>query len=289
MLNTYSFYLGEHKLTVFCDSTLRLSAEWTFAGVSEDHWRAEVESTDNSFLCPVNILHATWGDRSLIVDTGIGDATSGQKAYETEFSLQSIIDLETALEKAGIEPGLVTDVFLSHADWDHIMGTTKEVAGQRKPFFNTARYMIMHQAWEKPDISITRPTVFRHLSVLEKHGQLKLLHHLEEIIPGITVIPSPGHAPEHAHLRFKSHKEDLFYIGDLFHHPLTITHPDWIPKDNDTQLLLKAREELINEALASEAIIMGAHFPFPGLGKLEQKSGQVYWRPLKREQETSPR
>ncbi|MFC1852038.1 MBL fold metallo-hydrolase [candidate division CSSED10-310 bacterium] len=273
--------VGQFKLTIMCDSHLLLPVKWAFHGIKQQHWSSAVElSSANSFRCPVNVIHCEAGPHSVIIDTGIGEPHPTRKIYDAEFSLQQVVDLKTNLSQAGIEIAAVTAVIFSHSDWDHIMGATVEGQGERQPFFPQARHFIMNGGWEHDEVTGAVDSVANiHLSVLKKHGQLQLLDKMHTVAPGITMIPSPGHAAEHAHVRLSSNQETLFCSGDLFHHPIMITHPDWIPYGNDRENLLTSRQAVIAEALDLNAYLFGAHFPFPGIGKLVKEHDLVKWVP----------
>ena len=54
-----------------------------------------------------------------------------------------------------------------------------------------------------------------------------LLDEEAEIVPGIGVLPAPGHTPGHMVVSVSSGSEVLLYIADTVLHPLHLEHPDW--------------------------------------------------------------
>jgi hypothetical protein len=42
-----------------------------------------------------------------------------------------------------------------------------------------------------------------------------------------------------------------------------------------------ARKELVEKSVAGHYLVFCCHFPFPGLGYVEEKDGQRIWRALK--------
>jgi glyoxylase-like metal-dependent hydrolase (beta-lactamase superfamily II) len=132
-------------------------------------------------------------DRHLVlVDTGAGDMapTTGQ--------------LIPNLQAEGVAPEDIDTVILTHAHPDHIGGNLDR---EGRPAFSAARYVLSRAEWDfwtsGPDLSmlpISEP--FReHLIACAQHNLLPLRDQLDlvegetEIVPGVRVLPVPGHTP----------------------------------------------------------------------------------------------
>jgi glyoxylase-like metal-dependent hydrolase (beta-lactamase superfamily II) len=181
----------------------------------------------------------------------------------------------------GIQPQDITDVIFSHAHDDHIMGSTIERNGQRIPTFPNARFLMMQAEWDHAAHQTHQDSAFcTHLEILENYQRLQLISDAYEVAPGIQITPSPGESPGHAIVRLDSSEQTAFYMGDLFHHPAEILHPDWMWPDRDQNQMLASRHALIDEALKTKAILIGAHFTFPGMGSLQQTGSSIQWIPI---------
>jgi len=58
-------------------------------------------------------------------------------------------------------------------------------------------------------------------------GQLDIVDHETEIVPGIQAIAAPGHTPGHIALAIFSGGEQLLSISDVALHPIHLEQPDW--------------------------------------------------------------
>ncbi|WP_368484715.1 MBL fold metallo-hydrolase, partial [Salipiger sp. HF18] len=110
----FAFTLGEARLTVISDGSLQLPANGL--GVNADP--AEVRSfLERHFLSPetnyshTNHLLVELGDATVLVDVG-----SGNRFLDTAGRLMA------NLGAAGIDPGAITHVVITHAHPDHLWG-----------------------------------------------------------------------------------------------------------------------------------------------------------------------
>lgn len=104
-------------------------------------------------------------DRRILVDTGFDDAARAKKWRFTRRERVSAI-----LDRAGLDPGSITDVALTHGHWDH--------AGDTAPYVG-ARFWAQEAAAGS----------LRHLE------RLTALDGPRVIAPGVTLVPGGGHAP----------------------------------------------------------------------------------------------
>ena len=51
-----------------------------------------------------------------------------------------------------------------------------------------------------------------------------------EIVPGVSIIPTPGETPYHISVEFFSGSERLICVCDALHMPIDVDHPDGIPE-----------------------------------------------------------
>ena len=126
--------LGEAEVTIVSDGTLPLGPpKGTFVGVPDDEVKKML--TDN-FLNPENVVLeqnspiVNTGDKLILFDTGMGTS----KAFGPTTGRQ-----QKSMAEAGIKPGDIDAVVLSHAHIDHIGGI---VGADDKPLFPNAQYYI---------------------------------------------------------------------------------------------------------------------------------------------------
>jgi glyoxylase-like metal-dependent hydrolase (beta-lactamase superfamily II) len=233
-----------------------------------------------------NVLLINTGQHNVLIDTGNGSVTSPPGL------------LLQRLRSAGISPSDITLVILSHADTDHIAGTADASGNITFPY---ARHLLAREEWAfwtSPALRFPPPSdrglaavlgeefaqlsehVPRtHLSLLR--DKLELLPSETEVVSGIQTIAAPGHTPGHTVIRVSSAGESLLFIGDLAYQPNDIGNPDWHAiVDVDPAQASVTRELLFEQAAREGMLLMGYHFPFPGLGYVGEQASGWRWRQL---------
>lgn len=100
-------------------------------------------------------------------------------------------------------------------------------------------------------------------------GQLDFVDHEVEIVPGVLAVPASGHTPGHMALAISSGGEKLLCIADAMLHPIHVQHPEWYAVvDAAPQQVPTTRRRLPKRAEMEKALVLGFHFPFPGLGHI---------------------
>ena len=95
----------------------------------------------------------------------------------------------------------------------------------------------------------------------------------------VKAVEIKGHTPGHSGYRITSGQDSLLYVGDSMHHSVvSVQKPDWtIAFDTDDATAKASRVALIKELAASGQRVYAVHFPFPGLGKFEQRGEGAVW------------
>jgi glyoxylase-like metal-dependent hydrolase (beta-lactamase superfamily II) len=248
--------------------------------VPEAVWRQEVEANDEGeVLLGFNVCHVRIGDASILIDTGFDDPSPSSPWMPPKYRRSP--GVQAGLAALGIPPDAVTHVLITHAHGDHIAGATVERAGARLPRYPNATYYIGRADWEgNPAREQAGSLVAVHLGTLARLGQLELVDAEHEIVPGVTMLPAPGETPGHCIVRVRSGGESFYFLGDLFHHPVEVTHLDWVSRGRDLEQMVASRRRLVEQALAEDALLMTAHMPFPAFGRIRRADGSVRWEPM---------
>ncbi len=194
------------------------------------------------------------------------------------------------LKKENIAPEDITAVVLTHGHPDHI-GCAVNANGQ--PTFPNACYIMSSLEWEfwtkGPDLRASAMDAhIRELLVTCARANLPPLRdHIElidreiEIVPGVSVIPAPGHTPGHIALAICSGTEHLLHLADAVLDPLYFEHPDWRTAfDLSQDQAFATRSALLDRAVADHALVFGFHFPFPGVGSVTRSGCRWLWHPI---------
>ena len=275
----YSHQLGDIKLTIISEGTIKGSAAQAFAGIEREKWKPFVETDSEDYMTfGLNLVHLSIKDQSILIDTGIGEPHPTRTRVEQTFPFNPSASLIPTMEELGILPNQITDVIFSHTHSDHVMGSTVERNGQRIPAFPNARYLLMQEEWSAISTRMQPGSpVHLHLTVLQEHNLLDPVEDGHEVAPGVRMIASPGESPGHTNIRMDSDGKIGFFLGDLFHHPIEVANLDWIWPGRDRTQMIASREALVCEALSTNALLITAHMSFPGMGKLRQGSEGLKW------------
>jgi hypothetical protein len=65
-------------------------------------------------------------------------------------------------------------------------------------------------------------------------------------------------------VRVRSAGETLYIVGDAFHHPIEVEHPDWMVGWADAEVMLATRRWLLQDALHENALLTAAHIATVG-------------------------
>jgi glyoxylase-like metal-dependent hydrolase (beta-lactamase superfamily II) len=103
-----------------------------------------------------------------------------------------------------------------------------------------------------------------------------------KILPGISVLPAPGHTPGHIVVEVSSSGEKLLHIADTALSPLHLEQPGWQPLyDINPEDALISKGRIFDQAAEANALVFGHHFPpFPALGYVEKRGTGWQWKPV---------
>jgi glyoxylase-like metal-dependent hydrolase (beta-lactamase superfamily II) len=270
--------VGQAAVTVIAEGTALWAPHFP---VAEAEWRAALPEADAAGRIPVGLhaLHITLGAASIVIDPGFDDP--GRPGYVTP-KLEEVRragGLAAGLARLGVRPEEVTHVVITHAHADHCGGVAVEQAGGLVPRFPQARHFIGRADWDEGRAPTLAGTpVAARLSLLARLGLLELVEAERAIAPGVTLLPAPGETPGHLLVRVESEGEIFYALGDLFHHGCEVAHPDWTPPGRDVTAALAARERLLAEAAADDALLTFAHERFPPWGRVVRTGDGYRWQ-----------
>jgi glyoxylase-like metal-dependent hydrolase (beta-lactamase superfamily II) len=227
------------------------------------------------------------GGKLVLIDTGYGP-TVGAQANSTAGLLVS------NLAAAGIEPGAIDTVIISHYHGDHVDGL---LAGENKPTFPNAEIKVPaveHKFW-MDDGEMSRAPKGRMEGLFKNNRRvfsgevLKRVSTYEankEVAPGITAMATPGHTPGHTSYVIASGTSKVYVQSDVTNNPvLFVRNPDWhLVFDQDPKLAQETRHKVYDMLAAEKMLVQGFHYPFPSLGHIEKDGSgyrlvPVHWTP----------
>ncbi|WP_197486780.1 MBL fold metallo-hydrolase [Rhizobium bangladeshense] len=278
----YRFRVGEINATVLSDGVIggppRVYASDAPEAELQEVLRRAFLPTDHMTLNLNTLLIETAG-RRILIEAGAG-ATMGPKGGRIFGNLAAI----------GLKPEDIDAIIISHTHPDHV-GNLRSADGGKA--FPRATVFLPKADWDffvgsAPDLSyMPVPEEFRvrfaaaiksSLEPVEK--DVELYEAGAEIVPGLTTIVASGHTPGMATFLIHSGSDQLLLTADLAYHPVVNVDNPWRPgPDRDKEMALASRQRIFDRAVADRMLVLGFHFPFPGLGRMLKTDGGYAWIP----------
>jgi glyoxylase-like metal-dependent hydrolase (beta-lactamase superfamily II) len=168
-----------------------------FGIIPKPMWAKLTEVDDqNRIPLAMTCLLLQTGGRRIIVETGAGAAAKyGEREHGFfRFARHWLLD---SLQAAGIERESIDYVVATHLHFDHAGGSTMpDGRGGYVPTFPRARYVVQQGEWEDAvqGYGVMSATYRKeNLAPLEEAGVLSLVRGEVEIVPGVRLLPMPGH------------------------------------------------------------------------------------------------
>lgn len=224
---------------------------------------------------PINCIYIEIGDTSILVDAGRNDLPPGSPFAIPGY--QPPPGLAAQLASIHIAPATIDHVVITHLHFDHYNGLLDDADGL---LFPNAIHHISHHDWHR--------TAFQEAAARPDSLESKLanaldgsdhLHQVEgeyELTDGVTIIPTPGETEGHQAVRVESGGDVLYCVGDLYHHPLEVSHPGWMTHWADPESNHASKERISRASLAENALIIATHIA--GAGRLKETDTGVRWQ-----------
>lgn len=219
----------------------------------------------------VNAFLVQSGGRTVLVDAG-----AGAKAYPT------LGRLPDSLAAAGVSPGDVDAVVMTHLHIDHWGGLT---AADGAATFPRAELVIPEAeaaywldgatAGAAPDEAKPR-FAGAQAAVAPYRDRLRTFAGAEAM-PGLHAVPLPGHSPGHTGYLVEGGGKRLLIWGDVMHVPdVQAPRPDvGVMFDTEPAAAMATRRRALDMAVADDLMVAGMHLHFPAFSRVV-RAGEGY-------------
>ena len=268
----YRRRVGEVMVTALNDGSIVLPPE-VYLGITPEEREALLRAGGRRppFQSAINTFLLQWPNRTVLVDAGAAGAmgpTAGK--------------LPVNLRHAGVAPGDIDAVVLTHMHVDHVGGLL-DAAGARA-FPNAELWVAEPEIafWQDDAMKQAAPEARRSSFDGARRAAAPYADKLHrfgfgEIMPGLQAIDMPGHTPGHTGFMVSSNGDKLLIIGDVFHLPVVQSaRPDVaLAFDSDPAQATRTRRKVLEQAVAEDLLVTGMHMSFPGFARIA-KAGDGY-------------
>ncbi len=219
-------------------------------------------------------------DKLVLVDGGCGTAMGPAMGRLAE-----------NLAAIGVAPADVDVVLATHLHPDHVGGL---VDGEGRAVFPNAE-LVVHEAeprfWGDEAVLANAPDENRGFVLLARATMAAYGNRMRQVaggdvLPGVSVVPEPGHTPGHSGWLIASGRDSLLIWGDVVHMPgIQFARPQaGIGFDIDGAQAIATRRRIMDMAATDRLLVAGMHLDFPAFGHVA-RAGEGYafvpevWRP----------
>ncbi len=202
----------------------------------------------------------------VLIDNGLGNKESARfrEIYGVENAgAEGRTWLDDALQRLGVAPADVTMMIDTHLHFDHAGGNTyRDAEGQVRLSFPRARYVVQRSEyqWATTTNERTVASYFAHnFAPVMEAGRLELVQGEVEILPGITLVPTPGHTPGHQSVRLDSGGETAFFPADLVPTAAHLPLPWIMGYDVEPMVTLETKRRMLRLAAEQQWLVVFEH------------------------------
>ena len=257
----YKRRVGDTVVTVVNDGFLDVPFE-IWHGAS----RAEMEAAMRDAFRPgapritVNAFLIETGGRRVLIDAGGGSRT-----------VYSMGLLRGNLAVLGLSPADIDMVLLTHIHPDHSNGLLDDDGNALFPRAEIAIDATEIGFWSDPalrdgHVPAALPYLDSAAALLAAYrDRIRPTRDSEEVVPGITKLPLPGHTPGHSGYQLDSRGETLVIWGDTVHVPeLQVPRPAITSEyDVSEALAAESRRRIFRHVTDAGLLVAGMHLHLP--------------------------
>jgi glyoxylase-like metal-dependent hydrolase (beta-lactamase superfamily II) len=264
------------RISYLPDGMIQLAPIQFFPSSTPEHWRhhAELVDGDGYLVASVGSLLVETKTRSLLIDAGYGSRHMSADQTAPEVGAVSCGELLNSFAAAGTDPASIEAVAFTHLHEDHIGWAAPSSTGWTSPF-SVATWLVAGDE-VRQQLSLTG-----RVPLDSWPDRVREVSAGEEIFPGVSVLPTPGHTPGHCSYAVTAGATRVIVVGDAMHSPAQVRHPEWqVQSDWDDGQAASSRLTLLGQLRAEGTTGFAVHFADVIFGRVVRARDGMSWSPI---------
>ena len=270
--------LGAFRIHVLDAGAQKLDGGAMFGVVPKPLWQKRIPADDrNRIPLALRCLLVETPDALVLIDNGVGNKESEKfhdiYGIENTSATGAPTRLQDAIAAAGFSSADIDIVIDTHLHFDHAGGNTfTEPDGTVRLSFERARYTVQRGEWDWAHVRNERisASYLRHnFDPVEAAGRYDFVDGRADIVPGISVLPTPGHTPHHQSVVLRSDGQTACYLADVVPTSAHLPLPWIMGYDVEPLVTLETKRSLLARAAREAWLLIFEHDPVVAWGRLE--------------------
>jgi len=268
--------LGRFRVHALEAGLQRLDGGAMFGVVPKVLWERRIPADErNRIPLALRCLLVETPDALILIDTGVGNKET--EKFHSIYGIENAgtpTRLEDAIRDAGFSPDDVDVVIDTHLHFDHAGGNTLRTEdGAIEVAFPRARYVVQRGEWEFAHWNNERVRasyVPANFDPIAEAGRYDFVEGEREIVPGVRVIPTPGHTPHHQSVLITSEGEGAIFLADLIPTAAHLPLPWIMGYDLEPLVTLETKRAILDRAKREDWLLVFQHDAVVAWGRLDQ-------------------
>jgi len=268
--------LGRFRVHALEAGLQRLDGGAMFGVVPKVLWERRIPADErNRIPLALRCLLVETPDALILIDTGVGNKET--EKFHSIYGIENAgtpTRLEDAIRDAGFSPDDVDVVIDTHLHFDHAGGNTLRTEdGAIEVAFPRARYVVQRGEWEFAHWNNERVRasyVPANFDPVAEAGRYDFVEGEREIVPGVRVIPTPGHTPHHQSVLITSEGEGAIFLADLIPTAAHLPLPWIMGYDLEPLVTLETKRAILDRAKREDWLLVFQHDAVVAWGRLDQ-------------------
>ncbi|HEX6308834.1 MAG TPA: MBL fold metallo-hydrolase [Longimicrobiales bacterium] len=272
--------LGDMRIHALHAGSQKLDGGAMFGVVPKPLWEKRIPADErNRIPLAMRCLLVETPDALVLIDNGAGNKENEKfgEIYGIENAASDSARFPTRIEEALARLDYSADdvdiMLDTHLHFDHAGGNTRrEEDGGIVLSFRRARYIVQRGEleWSRIRNERIRASYLPHnFEPVVDAGRMELVEGDVEIVPGVSVMRTPGHTPHHQSVLIRSGGETACFLADVLPTAAHLPLPWIMGYDVEPLVTLESKRSLLARAREEQWLLVFEHDPVVPWGRLD--------------------